>query len=548
MKTRIFLDKSDNTTAEETIYTHNLELAKKFFLERLSELNFKEVEALFRKVTQHCLFNIYTVSNDIDVNVAFEGMNNRGKPLSLLELLKNRLIYLSIKIDDDPHDKIKLRNSINEAWKAVYHQLGKNKSKPLDDDTFLLNHFFYHFSGYLKFDEDVRYRLYHRRLASDYKEYLLDNLFSIKQLQAGKIDDSLFSIKALNIDLIYRYVASLKSSVETWFKILNPNDSDFSQKEKELLRSIYRIRPSSESDYFMVLVLVFYEKVSQPSDRVKLLELIERMLFFSTLSSFRYYSSYADFSDESLLELAVSFARDDKNKNGILNNLHEMGRSWISSGHLVSAIVNQFKSRGFYGWNGLRYFLYEYEQHLKGQSRTKRNKLDWEEFTKEHDDDFTTIEHIYPQTARKRCWSGLFGKYSQPQRYALKDSLGNLLPLSRAKNSSLGNRCFAEKKNNRDNTVGYSYGCYSEVQVSLEDSWTAESILKRGIRMATFLEERWGFQFESRLQIIQFLGLEFLIKKDKIDIDKLFQASRFSSRNGVGVTESSSGRAKGARR
>lgn len=88
------------------------------------------------------MFNIYTVSNDIDVNVAFEGMNNRGKPLSTLELLKNRLIYLSVKIDDDQHERMKLRNAVNEAWKSIYHELGRNKQKPLDDDTFLLNHFF----------------------------------------------------------------------------------------------------------------------------------------------------------------------------------------------------------------------------------------------------------------------------------------------------------------------------------------------------------------------------------------------------------------------
>ena len=43
----------------------------------------------------HFQFNIHEIDDDYDVFVAFETMNNRGKELSTLELLKNRLIYLS---------------------------------------------------------------------------------------------------------------------------------------------------------------------------------------------------------------------------------------------------------------------------------------------------------------------------------------------------------------------------------------------------------------------------------------------------------------------
>ena len=236
LKTKIFLDSSDKVRSDETIYTHNLELAKSFFLENLSGWDFKQLEIIFKKVTQYCLFNIYTVSNDIDVNVAFEGMNNRGKPLSTLELLKNRLIYLSVKIDNDQYERIKLRNAVNEAWKSIYHELGRNKQKLLDDDTFLLNHFLYYFSNFLKLSEDIKYRLFHRRLASDYKEYLLENLFNIKNLNPGDEKESPFTIETLDTRLIYGYVASLKSSVETWFSILNPTKSNFSEDEIRLLK------------------------------------------------------------------------------------------------------------------------------------------------------------------------------------------------------------------------------------------------------------------------------------------------------------------------
>jgi len=102
LKTKIFLEPSDHHSVdEETIYTHNLQAAKKFFSAQIKNCDTSQLEAVFTKLTQHFLFNIYTISGDIDVFVAFETMNNRGKPLSYLELLKNRLIFLSTRLSVD---------------------------------------------------------------------------------------------------------------------------------------------------------------------------------------------------------------------------------------------------------------------------------------------------------------------------------------------------------------------------------------------------------------------------------------------------------------
>ncbi|WP_416171507.1 hypothetical protein [Algoriphagus boritolerans] len=46
------------------------------------------METLFSKLTHNIKFNLYEVDEDLDVYVMFETMNNRGKPLSKLELLK----------------------------------------------------------------------------------------------------------------------------------------------------------------------------------------------------------------------------------------------------------------------------------------------------------------------------------------------------------------------------------------------------------------------------------------------------------------------------
>ena len=89
LKTRIFGEKSTTSDIQqETIYTNNLFFAKEFFIKKLQEVDFSLKEKIFKKITQNFLFNIYVMSTDVDVYVAFETMNNRGKPLSHLELLK----------------------------------------------------------------------------------------------------------------------------------------------------------------------------------------------------------------------------------------------------------------------------------------------------------------------------------------------------------------------------------------------------------------------------------------------------------------------------
>ena len=122
LRTRVFGMHSHSDQQQETLYTRNLSTAKQFFLEKLADLELEQVAAFYKKLTQKFKFNLYEISDEIDVFVTFETMNNRGKPLSSLELLKNRLIYLSTLFKDNT-GKEKLRANINEAWKTMYLSL-----------------------------------------------------------------------------------------------------------------------------------------------------------------------------------------------------------------------------------------------------------------------------------------------------------------------------------------------------------------------------------------------------------------------------------------
>ena len=518
LKTRIFLEKSPNShNAQETIYTHNLEHAKDFFSRKLSDLTFDEVEKIYTKVTQHLLFNIYAISNDIDVFVAFETMNNRGKELSHLELLKNRLIYLSTKFDVEDYERAELRRLINDSWKSIYHYLGKNKKKPLNDDLFLENHFLLYFGDILSDNIEDHYRIrhIHWRYRLHFKDYLLESKFTAKNINAT--DKS-----KLTPAEIKRYAESLRESVEAWYQILNPLDSNYTADEKFWLEKLCRqgIVPVAP------LIMVFFQQESKATLRVKLLQKIERFDFFVYLVR---HQHYMDFDSHMFLELSSKLTKKEITPTQTIEELEEKLDRTKKDKKLLAVIKDSFKQSGFYQWRGIKYFLYEYDLHLKSKSKTSRDKIVWENFIDEPSDHHT-VEHIYPQRPRKACWTEMYNNYSAKEKRVLRHSLGNLVPLSRAKNSSFQNSCFDIKLGSEDNKVGFRYGSYAENEIACKTSWSATDILERGLRLLSFMEERWGINLGDNNEKIKFLNLSFVIKKTE------------------NITKPSSGRAKGARR
>lgn len=138
-----------NIEIDNSFYTSNLHNAKMFFEDRLKEIkkksnNYEEVlQKLYKLLTSRLLFIVQEIFGAFDVNVAFETMNNRGLSLSNLEKLKNRLIYLTTLYSSDELPIVRfdsIRKSINDCWKEIYKQLGKNPKKILPDDEFLQNH------------------------------------------------------------------------------------------------------------------------------------------------------------------------------------------------------------------------------------------------------------------------------------------------------------------------------------------------------------------------------------------------------------------------
>lgn len=504
LKQRIFCEQSDNQAeVQETIYTNNLLNAKHYFSERLEEMSLSEVEVLYTKVTQNILFNIYSMSDEIDVHVSFETMNNRGKPLSHLELLKNRLIYLSTKVKSDDFEKSKLRGAINKCWKTIYHQLGRNKDNPLDDDVFLFNHFILFFGSALNDGKSIDYRRLRRGYGSYYQDYLLEKKFTTKSLYST-------GENKLTVPELYRYVSSLKLSVEKWYEIANPEGSSL---EPEISRWLEKINRTGVEEC-LPLIMVSLQKNKKHELTVRFLKSLEKLLFSLFLVS-RSYN--IEFNASRFIEWASDLSNDDISIEKVISEIDFARAALVDDTQFLSQISAAFKSYGFYHWRGMRYFMYEYEQSLKEKSKTYTNKLDWKQFL---DDarDHKTIEHIYPQNPRKPCWKEKYEAYSSKERSILRHTIGNLVPLSQPKNSSFQNKPFLEKVGNTKNTVGFKYGSFSEIELTNYKEWTAVQILQRSIKLLKFMEKRWGIDFGGTDKMVNFAGLGFVLKKENLKI------------------------------
>lgn len=502
----IFREKISNKISE-TAYTANLQVAKEYFTRRVFTLTMSAKELLFKKLTQSFLFNIYEIEAEIDTYVAFETMNNRGKPLSHLELLKNRLIYLSTRLNTySRSDTSSLRSQINFCWKSIYHVLGKNKEKLLDDDRFLFTHsLLYFIDQFVKENDDsAEYASMMRYARRDYQAKLLDEIFTQKNLCQKNDPAELRSKVSYPVDVptIHAYVQNLKNSVEVWFDIFNPALSEFSEAEKLWLDRLNRINGMTAAP----LLLAFFERESNPEARISLMKAIERMIFFAMVCGPFYGNG------DYFIYLAIEFKRARITAERMIKQIDSVVLNMSKSANTISSFKTIAKHKGgFYEWPGIRYFMYEYEQHLRASTKAERNKLAWDDLI-DPPTDHITVEHIYPQKPADDSWIAAFGGYTAPQKNLLRNSLGNLLTLSRPKNSSLSNKPFKQKCSEQEKFVGFAYGSLAENEVALTEVWDAFAIVNRSLRLLDFAAQRWNLDLGDHHKRLAMLGLDFVVK------------------------------------
>lgn len=497
-------------TVNETYYTKNLKFAKSFFRENLTALYENEgiegINNLYLKLTLKLMFNIHEIDDDYDVFVAFETMNNRGKKLTNLELLKNRLIYLTTLYSDEKIDEMEkshLRKQINDAWKEVYFQLGRNENVPLSDDDFLRAHWTIYFA-------------YSRRKGDDYIRFLL-NKFSAKNIfekktvlmselpdgyvmdtdyeeedDVGDTETETIEVSKLAPTEIADYVNSLKNMAKYWYDTFFPAQSENLTKEEQIW--VDKLNRIGIGHFRPLVTVIISRRDFSPEERIESFKAIERFIFIC----FRLGNFNASFCSSEYYRASRSLNLNEMTLEDLVSDIVETTDANIeyAISNFVTKIEKYFSNGGgFYYWNSIRYFLYEYETSL-----AQKNNIDrigsWEMFTKTEKDK-VSIEHILPQTPSKYYWQNQYRQFTDEEVEMLAGALGNLLPLSQSVNSSLQNDSFYDKKTTKAGRRGYENGCHSEIEVAKYNDWTAENIYTRSKELLEFMENRWEFSFNN---------------------------------------------------
>ena len=458
-KTKILGLPDSESVPEHTLYTNNLDSAKKFFENKIRSLEAAEIETVLKKITEQLQFLYYPLDSGINKFVIFETLNYRGKNLSKLELLKNRLMYLSTELpENDEQEKKGLRNDINNAWKTVYEYLGKIPEKPLNDDNFLMAHWIMYFDKY------------DRSASNVFAKFLLDEHFTADRV----------SNRDIKHNDILAYVLDIQKVVQSWYYLHNPKKSNYSHEIKAWLEKLNRLNFRS----FRPLIASILANEVEESRVLQTLKYAEQFNF--VVLEVKMGNNNSNYQAVPIYRRTYN-AHHSPDKfepeKFSLNGLEVPESTFAFKKEKFSEkIWNDHYANGFYEWGQLKYFLYEYELHLQQKSGNKETKLNWEQPVNTE-----TIEHIYPQNPNCGSWQNF--KSNGAEKYL--HQLGNLILFPRVKNSKLGNRSFEEKREE------YKTGSYSAIDVSKNKDWGPETIEERQEKMLDFLWKRWNLK-ESR--------------------------------------------------
>ncbi|AFI07646.1 DUF262 domain-containing protein [Helicobacter pylori] len=453
-------EEKDLERFQTSFYAKNLIDTCVVFKEKISDTPMETLEKMFDALTKKMLFSVVELNdNRIDPFSSFETINNRGKDLSTLELLKNRLHFVVHKICDE-EDLENLQQEINDTYTRIYHDLRFFKDDHLES---FLKHFVEYYYGEKR---DFKRRLLEMEFNA-HKRYTHNTPFSDEY---DKIDELLFY---------------LSYSSKVWYFLHTLDDEELrieiTPKTLILLEKMRRLNALSDNAFLpLLLSLLTIQLVGRSGDEQHyttkeledLLEYLERFGFlicgvtgkntakkewirlaFKAIQACRFWGDKITIEDLPTLE--KDFFKGDHSGLKLLENN-----------------INFNNAKKWYEWkNALNYLLYEYELYHNPET------------TLNFDSSIESIEHILPQkpdqgySTKEKDWA------KNPH---IVHALGNLLLIAKNANSSLSNKPFEEKRK------AYLKGSYSEKEVAKNASFGVVEIQERSEKLLDFLIMRYN--------------------------------------------------------
>ena len=403
------------------------------------------------KVNSAIVIFIETKSNK-DAYMLFESLNNRGVPLSALDLMKNLLVRES---GDNAR-------SSYEKWMDIVTNL--------TDDYSIQERFFRQYYNAFREELSAPFVTPNKR----YLEYIAtkSNLLSIYE-------------RLITKDYV-GFLEKIKRTSDFYAIIINNSNDEVNEKLKESLLTLSRVQ--GVPSYILLLYLFYYSNNLNIND-------VNKIGIINTLIKFFIRRNLTDYPNtRKLTKIFMDIIDDVRNltDNDVVTKINDYLRK-------VSAKDETFKQ----GLNGpiyqnnvdmTRFLLCYYEE----QSQTKETKRDLWERDKSNKRYIWTIEHIFPEGDNiPQCWVDMIadGDLNKAIEYQndYVDLLGNLT-LS-GYNSNLSNSSFEEKLNKTKDgkNIGYRNGLTLNQDVVDKTKWTIDDIKNRTDKLVDFFLEEFKF-------------------------------------------------------
>ncbi|MFP6247790.1 DUF262 domain-containing protein [Helicobacter pylori] len=454
----IMEEEKDLERFQTSFYAKNLIDAYEFFKEKISDTPIETLEKMFDALIKKMLFSVVELNdNRIDPFSSFETINNRGKDLSTLELLKNRLHFVAHKICDEG-DLENLQQEINDTYTRIYHDLRQFEDAHLES---FLKHFVAYYYG-----EN-----------SKFKERLLNTAFDAHKEYHSSYDE----YEKINDLLLY-----LSYSSKVWYFLHTLDDEELrieiTPKTRGLLDKMRRLNALSGNAFLPLLLslLTIQLAVRSGDERHYTTKELEGLLEYLERFGFLIYGvAGKNTAKNEWIELAFKAIQacrfwGDKITIEDLPTLEKsfFNRQGNSGLELLEEYIHSKKNtEKWYRWNkALNYLLYEYELYHNPET------------TLNFDSSLESIEHILPQkpdqgySTKEKSWA------KNPH---IVHALGNLLLIPKNANSSLSNKPFNEKRKE------YLKGSYSEKEVAKNASFGVVQIKERSEKLLDFLIARY---------------------------------------------------------
>ena len=406
---------------------------------------------LLKKVNSAIIVMIIVNSNS-DAYVLFEALNNSGKPLSAIDLIKNILISVSSK--DNKED------DVYKDWVDIITKLS--------DEYSIQERFFRQY--YNSFRDEIN---------APFKE-------KISERNVGKKSNYYFGPIATRTTLLNIYDKLIKEDYEkclmglhkasiVYSVLMNMND-DYGEYEcfKDKIIELERVQAAAA---YILLLNLFIYKDKYELDNTMLINIIDYNIKFYIRRNVTDYPNTRKLATIFMNMVTYIYNQDIKGNdivNYIINILKEESSSDTQFEGSLKGDIYQNNPEA------TRFLLCYYE----AEHFTKEREPDlWEK--KDGKNYIWTIEHIFPEGDRiPKIWIDMIGDGDKEKANEIYEkcvhTLGNLTITGY--NSSLSNKGFEEKKERKDkngNKIGYNNGLYINEDIYKKNEWKEKDIVER---------------------------------------------------------------------